>query len=283
MKRWYLAFLVIIPLLIFLVVTGNSGKDADFKKSKELTALRTIGHHLLLTSGDSTSLVLPVRELSKNEFQIAFEKKFRLKPELLVDLFRKNYPISNDYAVEVHELNETEVLYSFVLSTDSAHTIVPCTGRVFPETYYTIIVKLTSTRQSNGYYIAGMLVLLTGGGIWLFKRKSKPPALPGSATENSIALGKYRFNVEQQWLELNGDTIELTGKETQLLNIFAGTPNQVIGRSRLLKEVWNDDGVMVTRSLDMFVSKLRKKLEADPGVKLVNVHGKGYKLELPTD
>ena len=51
-----------------------------------------------------------------------------------------------------------------------------------------------------------------------------------------------------------------------------------IGRDQLMKEVWEDEGVIVGRSLDMFVSKLRKKLQADPRASILNVHGKGYKL-----
>jgi LPXTG-motif cell wall-anchored protein len=281
MKRWYLAFLVIIPLLVFLVVTASNGTDAAFNKSKELAALRRVGHQLLLTIGDSTSLVLPVREISENEFQITFEKKFPLQPEILADVFRKLYPPSGDYAVEVRKVAKTAVLYSFVLSSDSAHTIVPCAGRTFQEAWYTITVKLPHTNQSKGYYIAGMLVLLAGGGIWLYKRKVRPSHLPVTTTaDTAIVLGRFRFIVEQHRLELNGNIIELTGKEAQLLKIFALSPNMVIERNRLLKEVWEDEGVIVTRSLDMFISKLRKKLEGDPGIKLVNVHGKGYRLDV---
>jgi len=281
MKRWYLAFQVIIPLLIFLVVTGSNGTDAGFDRSKRLAALRKVGHQLLLTNGDSTSLVLPIREISENEFQIAFEKKFRLHPELLVDVFRKMYPLSGDYSVEVRELAKTEVLYSFILSPDSAHSIVPCTGRIFPEAQYIITLRLPYTNQSRGYFIAGMLVMLAGGGMWLYKRKVRLSHLPvTTTTDSTIYLGKYHFIVEQQRLELDGKIIELTGKETQLLKIFALSPNAVIERSRLLKEVWEDEGVIVTRSLDMFISKLRKKLEGDPGIRLVNVHGKGYRLDV---
>jgi LPXTG-motif cell wall-anchored protein len=189
MKRWYLAFLVIIPLLIFLIVKGSRGTDTGFNKSKELAALRKVGHQLLLASGDSTSLVLPVREISENEFQIAFEKAFRLEPKLLVDVFRKTYPPTGDYSVEVRELAKTQVLYSFILSPDSAHTIVPCIGRIFPEAHYTITLKLPDTTQSGGYFIAGILVLLAGSGMWLYKRKEKP------VTTTANTLGKFHFNV----------------------------------------------------------------------------------------
>jgi DNA-binding response OmpR family regulator len=72
----------------------------------------------------------------------------------------------------------------------------------------------------------------------------------------------------------------LTGTETRLLLIFAMSPNETIERSRLQKEIWEDEGVIVGCSLDMFISKLRKKLELDPTSKIVVILGKGYKLEI---
>jgi len=62
--------------------------------------------------------------------------------------------------------------------------------------------------------------------------------------------------------------------------ILALSPNEIIERSRLQKEVWEDEGVIVGRSLDMFISKLRKKLEVDPNINIVVIRGKGYKLEV---
>ena len=58
------------------------------------------------------------------------------------------------------------------------------------------------------------------------------------------------------------------------------SPNEAVERSRLQKEIWEDEGVIVGRSLDMFISKLRKKLEFDPNIKIVVIRGKGYKLEI---
>jgi DNA-binding response OmpR family regulator len=80
-------------------------------------------------------------------------------------------------------------------------------------------------------------------------------------------------------LIINGKTIDLTGTETRLLLIFASSPNQTIQRSRLQKEIWEDEGVIVGRSLDMFISKLRKKLELIRNINIVVIRGKGYKLE----
>ena len=80
--------------------------------------------------------------------------------------------------------------------------------------------------------------------------------------------------------KINGKTIDLTETETRVLHIFASSPNETIERSRLQKEIWEDEGVIVGRSLDMFISKLRKKLEPDPNISIVVIRGKGYKLEI---
>lgn len=79
---------------------------------------------------------------------------------------------------------------------------------------------------------------------------------------------------------INGKIIDLTRTEARVLRIFASCPNETIERSRLQKEIWEDEGVIAGRSLDMFISKLRKKLELDPNAKIVVVRGKGYKLEI---
>ena len=67
---------------------------------------------------------------------------------------------------------------------------------------------------------------------------------------------------------------------SELLTIFVGRPNQVIKRDELIKRVWEDHGVFVGRSLDTYISKLRKKIKEDPSLKLTNIHGVGYKLEV---
>ena len=65
----------------------------------------------------------------------------------------------------------------------------------------------------------------------------------------------------------------------KLLAFFARHPDQVLQRDEILQQVWADEGVLVGRSLDMFVSRLRKKLAGDPTVSIVAVHGVGYRLE----
>ena len=116
---------------------------------------------------------------------------------------------------------------------------------------------------------------------FMFYRSAKPRReMPDGHDTGMITLGSVLFDAQHRKLIINGNTIELTGTETRLLRIFALSPNQIIDRSRLQKEIWEDEGVIVGRSLDMFISKLRKKLEVDSSVKITVIRSKGYKLEI---
>ncbi|WP_246229555.1 winged helix-turn-helix domain-containing protein [Mucilaginibacter humi] len=104
--------------------------------------------------------------------------------------------------------------------------------------------------------------------------------MPDSQHADVFSLGSLLFDAKNRKLVNNGNTIDLTGTESRVLRIFASKPDEMIERSRLQKEIWEDEGVIVGRSLDMFISKLRKKLEADPNINIVVIRGKGYKLKI---
>ncbi len=93
-----------------------------------------------------------------------------------------------------------------------------------------------------------------------------------------VSIGKFLFNPQQQVLSTNKEQIKLTSKETKLLSIFANNLNELVERNLILKTVWQDDSYFNARSMDVYISKLRKYLSTDPSIKIVNVHGEGYKL-----
>lgn len=95
------------------------------------------------------------------------------------------------------------------------------------------------------------------------------------------ALGKFLFNVKDQRLLLGSEEISLTDKECKVLELLNNNFGELIARDTLMQKIWISEGVITGRSLDMFVSKLRKKLSSDPALRITNVHGKGYKLEIP--
>jgi len=101
-------------------------------------------------------------------------------------------------------------------------------------------------------------------------------------SENGVGekIGSFYFYPEQNKLVKEAQEIALSKKECELLALFVANPNQIIKRDELTKRVWEDNGVFVGRSLDTYISKLRKKLKADTSIKLTNIHGIGYKLEI---
>ena len=92
-------------------------------------------------------------------------------------------------------------------------------------------------------------------------------------------IGIFEYLPEKSALKSPTEIIELTENENKLLQILWKNQNQLIDREQLLKEIWEDQGsIVVSRSLDVLVSKLRKKIKDDPSIKISNIHGKGYKI-----
>lgn len=101
----------------------------------------------------------------------------------------------------------------------------------------------------------------------------------GNATTQDVyMLGKLKFDTQKQQL-INGDSvIKLTTKESELLKLLCTNANKVLERNLALKTIWVDDNYFNARSMDVYITKLRKHLKDDPSVEIINVHGKGYKL-----
>jgi hypothetical protein len=136
---------------------------------------------------------------------------------------------------------------------------------------------------------AGVLVLL--GVILLFGGFGKilkpipvqnhTPLIIKESLPEFPALGKFLFNSKGNRLLFGSEVISLTETECKVLELLHKNFGELIPRETLMQKVWIDEGVITGRSLDVFVSKLRKKLSPDPDLKITNVHGKGYKLEIP--
>jgi two-component system OmpR family response regulator len=96
--------------------------------------------------------------------------------------------------------------------------------------------------------------------------------------EEFYAIGKYSFDTLKQLLRIEDHTIKLTTKESELLELLCEHKNEILERNYALKAIWIDDNYFNARSMDVYITKLRKYLKKDPSVKILNIHGKGYKL-----
>lgn len=112
--------------------------------------------------------------------------------------------------------------------------------------------------------------------IEIFLKRSKVES--SYRREESCAIGNYIFSKANQLLTLNGKAQTLTHREAALLDLLSQNKNSIVKRDDILSSVWGNDHFFSSRSLDVFVSRLRKLLKDDPKVKIENIHNIGYRL-----
>ena len=96
-------------------------------------------------------------------------------------------------------------------------------------------------------------------------------------------LGRFTFDTQRQLLSIDDKSTKLTTKESELLTMLCTHMNDILERDLALKTIWIDDNYFNARSMDVYITKLRKHLKDDPNVEINNVHGKGYRLVVPTN
>lgn len=112
----------------------------------------------------------------------------------------------------------------------------------------------------------------------LLKRASREKSVAEEDAPDHFEIGDYQFDYVAQQIEYKGQQQKLSTKEAELLRLLCLKKNDVLTREEALLKIWHDDNYFNGRSMDVFLSKLRKYLREDPKVEIVNVHGKGYKL-----
>ena len=290
MNSMWLKTLFVLLITLFCFV-GESTAQND-KEHLEV-AMRMIGHQILLNSGDNSSLVLPI-ENEGNKFRIRFESEFQFVPNTFaesIDSIVRVTKMATSYRVEVEDSGTRQIVYSY--EVDSAlNIVIPCGVRSQPKKRYSLLVTILDTVNSTtseseeslnqsstnyGLLISILVVIsaLFGFGFYFWKQRSR--SVDNSTT---IKIGKYRFDQRNMKLLIKKESIDLTSKEADLLTLLHSSLDVTLERELILKVVWGDEGDYVGRTLDVFISKLRKKFAEDPTVKIMNVRGVGYKLML---
>ena len=285
-----------IALFIFVCILLFSSKSNAQSKQDERhieVSLRKIGHHVLLSSGDSTSRILPITK-EDDRYRIQFESEFEFNPGELVKTINQvvnETRMSASYIVEVEECETGEVVYGYEMNDLEQTDIVHCKTRFQPKSCYSLFFTLMGPVEpmaslndgtldpSKGssfkaaQILSLLLILMLGSFVYLWWRRRNSLVDP-----NLIPLGEYQFDKRNTELLFEDQRTELTGKEADLLLLLYKAVNTGVEREVILNKVWGDEGDYVGRTLDVYISKLRKKFEADPKVKIVNIRGVGYKL-----
>lgn len=295
MKLW-----ITCTIIVFTLIRPSQNPvkaQASYEEQHIEVALRMIGHQLLLTNQDTLSRVLPVERIEE-AYIIKFETELSIIPDSLVKIANKlikSTAISDGYIVQVLECMTDNIVYSYKVGGYKEMDIIPCQSRILPKDCYRLMLTLEENpsetelvnavlpRQNNQNFtpsslkwIVMMLVLIAGSiGLWLQSKRDS--SRPGNA-QKPEKIGDYRFDKNKALLSIHGQDISLTRKESDLLSLLQQNMNTTLEREELLRKVWGDDGDYVGRTLDVFISKLRKKLELDSRIEISNIRGVGYRL-----
>ena len=113
--------------------------------------------------------------------------------------------------------------------------------------------------------------------IRIFLKRSNVPSFEKINPNAPKKIGRFLFYPEELTLMLDGEVRKLTIKEMELIRYFSGNPNKVLNRNEILLKVWGANDYFLGRSLDVFISRLRKYFKPDPNIKIVNLHGVGFR------
>jgi DNA-binding winged helix-turn-helix (wHTH) protein len=277
---------MIIAVLISAVAFISKKNEIPGKHLE--VVLRDLGHQLLLTAKDSSSRVLPVKKLNENTYQISFQNDFGFISDTLINLVQRTFQknaLANDYIVNLRNCKQNvrrdsfgETVFAFEINNQTGD-LTPCRGRTLEVGCYVIEIELLKKNKFNYFLLLLLIIPLSFVGFYL-KDKFRKKEEKGSTFDNNeyIQLGNFRFYTGDNILTIENKSITLSEKESKALKIFAENINQIVEREKLMKEIWEDEGIVViSRNVDVLVSKLRKKLSDDNSIKFINVHGRGYK------
>ena len=277
-RRQYILLILATALCGFSAWTFSKTNENYTDKHTEIV-LRDIGHQLLLHAHDSTSRVLPVKRIQENSYQIEFQSSFSFVTDSMVSIIDKHLKKDNlqkDYMVNVLNCQSKSVIFGYEVSTKT-NSVQPCLGRKQEKDCYIIQIDFLNTAEKTYFwFLAFPFCLLL---FYFIQNNSSKKAILENIEEDAVKIGKFVFSQTKSQLKIKNEVVELSKHENKLLFLLNKQVNQVLEREALIQEIWEKDGVIVTsRSLDVLVSKLRKKLSEDPSIQIINSHGKGYKL-----
>lgn len=267
-------------------------------------ALRQTADHLLRIAGDRSSTIPPVEHLDSDTWLVRLSQNFEYDslPPLLRAAFAQ-HRVVGDYNVAIVECTSQALILGYTVNQllASSDNEIACMGRDQEPGCYNLRVTFsgraeTASGESNTWILfATLLLSLLAWLVYILagrRRESpapqaaKPAEVAGieetetASGKSTLQFGRSALDIDNQKLVASGVDKDLTYRETKLLLLFCTHANQLLERDRILKLVWEDEGVLVGRSVDVFVSRLRKLLKEDPTVKFVNVHGVGYRMEV---
>jgi hypothetical protein len=285
---------VLLALLMLSAVwwpENKSAKPLPDQSTRINLALRETGDRLLDLAGDSSTTIAPIDQKTASSWLLHLEHDFAydsLAPILRRALQRQGIRIN--YNVSVLRCSDNELMLGYTASTYEPNQEVPCGGRDQAANCLNIELALLEQDRPPSKPGKSLFMLLSGFclalalGSFLYRQRKTAPMQPEEREEktdsNALRFGQSSLDPANQTLWVKGRAKNLTFREAKLLHYLLQNANQVLDRERILEAIWQDEGMLVGRSLDVFVSRLRKLLREDECIRIVSIHGVGYRFEV---
>lgn len=249
-------------------------------------ALRSVSDKLLTLEGRTTQRIRPVKQLSLSTYRVQLDAPISYNAlDSLVKTEFRSHAILAPFELAVYDHRHDSLLFGNLYMDGIRSEGRPvCLGREqirVPMDFTARFHEHTTDARTRA--TTWGLILLNGiaiiAGVYgLLRSTKKEEATVTQEPSQVYPLGSLACDFTNQQITSKNGVVELTYKEAKLLKLFYVNQNQVISRDAIQKAIWEDEGYFVGRSMDVFISRLRKLLREDPAVTIITIHGVGYKL-----
>ncbi len=239
---------------------------------------------------DSTSIIPVVRQLNDSTWQsgelpwLDYEKL----PELLQQAFEV-YKIQQNYHVTIKSCVDLAILLGYSQFDLAQSDPVPCQGRERPDScmlleiqFYKSKAKFKITNSWSWVFLCSILLVFGGLVFWNKFLRKKMSFLKKETRKDIFEFGQTQLNLNTSQLIGKNTKHKLTYREAKLMQYFVENQGKILERDTILQAVWGEEEIQVSRSLDVFVSRLRKLIQDDPMLEISTIHGIGYRLDILT-
>lgn len=233
--------------------------------------MNSTGFELLLVEDDEALSFIVKDNLEQNNYQVEVAED----GELALKLFNRNNYDLIILDVMLPKIDGFEVAKAIRKKNEQV-PIIFLTARSMTEDKINALTIGADDYISKPFSMEELLLKIK---IFL-KRSQSHPVPEKQDGRKSVNIGKFEFHPEDLTLSIQDNARNLTLKEADLIRFFAENTNKVLSRNEILEKVWGSNDYFLGRSLDVFISRLRKYFKDDPNIKIINLHGIGFRFSV---
>lgn len=272
------------------MVNGLMLTASDLPSDRVNLAIRKSLDQMYRLHLDSTSMIPVVRQLNDSTWQTGELPwlDYEQLPKLL-QLALEGYNIHQNYHVTIKSCLDLAILLGYSRFDLDPSDSVPCHGRERPDSCMLLEIQFYESKDEfkskntwSRVFLCFILLAILGLVFWNKFLRKKKSSFNKETPKDIFTFGQTQLNVNTSQLIGKKTNHKLTYREAKLMQYFVENQGKILERDTILQAVWGEEEIQVSRSLDVFVSRLRKLIQDDPMLEISTLHGIGYRLDILT-